>query len=233
MPDGGQKFIGVGIFTVPEAARLTGVPATSIRRWAFGDPRGQAGAPLIRQLPKLHGQDALGFYNLVEVLFLRDLTQQGVSWPTIRRAAEQARAVLHDDHPLATRRIFHTDGRGLFLEVANETGDRMLLDLLAGNYAMFEMLERSFTKSLSFDGPSGHASLWRPANDLERIVVDPARSFGRPIDHETGVPTDVLASALVAERGDAAQVARWWDVPQAAVEQAAEFEVRFGLRRAA
>ena len=68
---------------------------------------------------------------------------------------------------------------------------------------------------------------------LERVVVDPARNFGRPTDNDTGVPTDVLAAALVAEGGDAARVARWWGVPVEAVEQAAEFEVRFGLRHAA
>lgn len=233
MPDGGRSFVGVGVFTVPEAARLAGVPMASIRRWTFGDPRRDAAPALVRQLPRVDGQDALGFYNLVEVLFLRDLTRQGVSWPAIRRAAERAQQVLRDDHPLATRRIFHTDGRGLFLEVAGETGDRRLLDLLAGNYAMLEVLERSFTKALHFDAPGGHASLWRPVNDLERVVVDPARNFGRPTDHETGVPTDVLAAALVAEGGDAARVARWWGVPVEAVEQAAAFEVHFGLRRAA
>ena len=30
------KLVGVGLYTVPEAARLTKVPSPTIRRWLFG-----------------------------------------------------------------------------------------------------------------------------------------------------------------------------------------------------
>lgn len=227
VPDGGN-FIGVGLYTVPEAARLTRVSPSRIRRWVFG--RGGAAA-LERQLPPVEGQDALGFYNLVEALFIRDLSTQGVSWPTIRKAAERARDVIGDAHPFAAGRL-HTDGRSVFLEVAQETGDRQLLNLVDGNFAMLDVLERSFTRTVTFAGPEGRASEWRPEPDLD-VVLDPQRRFGRPIINGTGVPTDVLASALVAEKGNLERVARWWQVPAEAVRQAAEFEVRYGLRRAA
>ncbi len=228
MPDGGN-FVGVGLYTIPEAARLSGVAPSRIRRWVFG-PDGRT--PLFRQLPRLDGQDALGFYNLVEVLFVRDLIAQGVTWHSIRRAIELARAAMREDHPFAARKL-HTDGRTVFLEAANESGDRQLLNLIDGNFAMFDVLERSFLKTVTFDGPEGRANTWRPQETLDRIVVDPARSFGRPIDRDTGIPTDVLATALKSEKGDAERVARWWKVPVEAVHQAAEFEVRLGLRVAA
>ena len=95
------------------------------------------------------------------------------------------------------------------------------------------MLERTFRRSVRFGGANGQADEWRPDRSLGRVVVDPNRRFGQPIDDQTGVPTEVLANALKAEAGDAARVARWWDVPVEAVEQAAEFEARFGLRHAA
>lgn len=227
MPDGGD-FLGVGLYTVPEAARLARVSPSRIRRWVFG----RGGAPTLeRQLPPVEGQDALGFYNLVEALFIRDLSTQGVGWPTIRKAVERAREVIGDAHPFAVSRL-HTDGRDVFLEVAEETGDRQLLNLVNGNFAMLDVLERSFKRTITFDGPGGRASEWRPEPDLD-VVLDPRRRFGRPIVSGTGVPTDVLASALVAEKGNVERVARWWQVPAEAVRQAAEFEVRFGLRRAA
>ena len=81
MPDGGQ-IAGIGVFTVSEAARLTRVPATSVRRWVFG--RRQQRSVLSPELPAQDGQEALGFLNLVEVLFLRDLRAQGVRWATRR-----------------------------------------------------------------------------------------------------------------------------------------------------
>lgn len=228
MPDGGN-FVGVGLYTIPEAARLSGVAPARIRQWVYG----QGGAATLQpQLPPVGGQNAIGFYNLVEILYVRDLAAQGVTWRTIKKAAERARSVMQDTHPFAMRHL-HTDGRGLFLETAKETGDRQLLNLVDGNFAMLEVLERSFVRTIAFDGPGDRASTWQPLGNLDRIIVDPTRKFGRPIDRETGVPTDVLASALVAEQGNADRVARWWQVPVEAVQQAAEFEVRFGLRRAA
>ncbi len=228
MPDGAE-VAGLGVYTVPEAARLTRVPAQRIRRWVFG--RGGHAAVLPEHTAQ-EGQEALSFSNLIEVLFLQDLKEHGVSWPTLRKAAEMAQRVLQHAHPFATSR-FHTDGKTILLQTANETGDRHLIDLLSGNGAMYEVLERSFTHSVSFNGPEGIASEWRPDARAERVVVDPRRQFGRPIDRETGVPTDILADALKAENGDAARVASWWNIPIEAVEQAAEFEVRLGLRRAA
>ncbi len=230
MPDGGH-IVGVGVFTVPEAARLTRLPAARVRRWVFG--HGGKPAPLVRELPPQDGQDALGFLNLVEVLFLAELRKKGLRWSTIRRGAELARRVLGDDHPLATG-AFHTDGqRGFWLELAGETGDRCLIDLVDGNGAMLEVLEQSFRRFVEFDAPGDRASLWQPDPDLARVVVDPTRRFGQPIDRESGVPTEVLASALRAEGGDAGRVARWWDVPAEAVRQAAAFEERFAPRLAA
>lgn len=228
MPDGGN-YIGVGIFTVPDAARLSGVAANRVRRWVFG----RGGTAVIEpQLPRQDGRDAIGFYNLIEVLFIQDLTHQHVGFGTIRKLIEHARNSLNDAHPFAVKRL-HVSGREIFLETATETGDRHLLNLTNGNFAMLDVLERSFQRSIAFGGPDGRASEWRPYPNLDRIVVDPKRKFGRPIDSETGMPTDVLAASLVAEHNDAKRVARLWDVPLEAVLQAAEFEVNLGLRQTA
>jgi uncharacterized protein (DUF433 family) len=216
---------------VPEAARLTRVPAPRIRHWVFGKG-GQAA--LHPELPAQDGQEAIGFLNLIEVVFLRDLRAQGVSFGAIRRAAELAQQYLKRPHPFANGQFFvHTDGKNLLLQVVNETGDKSLVDLASGNGAWLQVLERSFTRSIRFEGSEGNASQWQPDASASRVVIDPQRKFGRPIDNETGVPTDILADALRAENGNAARVAKWWDVPIEAVEQAAEFEIRLGLRRAA
>ena len=230
MPDGAD-IVGVGIYTVPEAARLTRVPAPRIRHWVFGKG---GHAALDPELLPQDGQEAIGFLNLIEVLFLRELRAQGVSFGAIRKAAALARKYLNRPHPFANGQFFvHTDGKNLLLQVVNDTDDKSLVDLASGNGAWLQVLERSFTHSISFDGINGSASQWQPDPRAPRIVVDPQRQFGRPIDSETGVPTDVLADALRAENGNAARVAKWWKVPVEAVNQAAEFELRLGLRRSA
>ena len=228
MPDGAD-IVGVGVYTVPEAARLTRVPAPRIRHWVFGKG-GQAA--LHPELPPQDGQEAIGFLNLIEVLFLRELRAQGVSFGAIRKAAIIAQALLKRPHPFANRKLyFHTDGKNHLLQVISDTDDKSLIDLASGNGAWLQVLERSFTRSIRFEGIDGNASLWQPDPEASRVVVNPQRQFGRPIDNETGVPTDVLADALRAENGNAARVAKWWNVPVEAVDQAAEFELRLGLRR--
>jgi uncharacterized protein (DUF433 family) len=64
---------------------------------------------------------------------------------------------------------------------------------------------------------------WWPAGKEDRIVIDPRRQFGQPIDAETGVPTSVLATAATAE-GSVERAARAYRVPTAAVRRAVRFE---------
>jgi uncharacterized protein (DUF433 family) len=53
--------------------------------------------------------------------------------------------------------------------------------------------------------------------------VDPRRNFGQPTISTTGIPTRVLADS-VAGNGSIAEVARWFEVPDALVAEAVEFE---------
>ena len=62
-----------------------------------------------------------------------------------------------------------------------------------------------------------------PLGHDRRVVIDGARSFGKPIDDETGVPTYSLWGPVRA--GDPVErVAAWFDVPVQAVLDAVEYE---------
>ena len=228
MPDG-SNIIGRGVYPIATAAKLLRMPSARIRSWVYGNGSSPV---LVSDLPPESGQDALSFINLIEVLFLSELREQGISLQSIRAMIEQARKLMRTEHPFAIQQ-FHTDGKVIWIETAEATGDRRLVDLTDGNGAMLEVLERSFRKSVSFDQFTGQASQWRPSADQPRIILDPARRFGRPIDGGTGIPTEVLADALRAEGGDVARVAKLWEVPTDAVEQAAEFELWINRRVAA
>jgi len=58
----------------------------------------------------------------------------------------------------------------------------------------------------------------------QSVVVDPARSFGRPIVRR-GVPTEILAEAVKLE-GSVNAVALLYEVPRAEIRSALEFERR-------
>jgi hypothetical protein len=220
----------LGIYSVSDAARLTGVPSRQIRGWllGYGQRKGKAAAPpvLKRQHELREGELALGFLDLLEVDFLgrivRAAERQGrsPSWKAIRTAAETARRVLKNEHPFAVRRI-HTDGRRIFAEAQEETGDLALYDLVGDNFAIYDVLVDTFIASVSYEGDV--ARQWTPNTRYPRIVVDPHRSFGRPIELTSGAPADALFDAWRGEKGNSAKVAAFFGTDEAGVDQAVRF----------
>ena len=94
------RFIGRGVYSVPEAARLTGVPAKRIRRWTQGYEWGRFGLrrrtdPVVsNELSAEIGTAALDFADLVEIRFLNAFREHGVSWKTIKIASYRAKELL-------------------------------------------------------------------------------------------------------------------------------------------
>jgi len=63
-----------------------------------------------------------------------------------------------------------------------------------------------------------------------RVVLDPERRFGQPLDSETGVPTEAIRRAVTAGDGqDLKSVARWFEIPVEAVKAAMNFEKSLSL----
>lgn len=222
-----NTFLGVGIYCVPEASRLTGVSPSRIRRWLKGytfdyDGNQHESPPVWQgQMLSTEGSLALGFLDLMEIRFIDAFREHGVSWKTIRLAAERARELFNQTHPFCTKR-FKTDGRDIFAEVIHETGESDLLDVVKSQYAFKRILEPYLYKGLEFDE---HENLvrWRPLGKRSRIVIDPQRSFGQPVVEKEGVPTTVLAQAYRAEKA-IDRVARWYDVDRRSVREAIQYE---------
>jgi uncharacterized protein (DUF433 family) len=85
----------------------------------------------------------------------------------------------------------------------------------------FEFILSGLYEGLAWD-ESGEVLTWHPRSN--RVVLDPKRSFGEPIVEDEGVPTDILASAYVAEQSVGA-VAKWYEVDPQSVRDAVEFEL--------
>src|SRR4051812_24982697 len=108
----GTSFFGVGIYSIPDAARLTRVPSQRLRRWvkgySFRKPGGdtsQSPPVVTRQLPLIDGAVALGFLDLIEVRVVDAMLTRGISWKTIRSAHANAARIFQTSHPFATRRF--------------------------------------------------------------------------------------------------------------------------------
>ena len=222
----GQSLLGVGIYTVPEAARMTSVSPGRIRRWmkgyAFRVSQGRHVSPRLwtPELPEMDGVLAVSFRDMIEVRFVNFFRECGVSWPMLRRAAERAAEHVKSTHPFSTN-VFRTDGRRIFADQGSGAG-RSILDIVDKQHTITEIVAPFLYKGLVYEG-SNTPVRWFPLESSKRVVIDPQLSFGHPIVFPHGVPTSVLAGAASAAQ-NVAEVAGWYEVTVGEVEDAITYE---------
>lgn len=217
--------LGIGYYSAADADHLTGIPARRIRRWLLGYRyryRGEVrvSPPLWQsQLPFDDAHLELGFRDLIELRFVDAFTKAGLSLQIIRACMETARELAGDERPFSTAR-FRTDGRRVFLQVLDETGEPELLDLAKRQYEFNRVVEPSFRDIHLADGVPVY---WWPQVSKRTIVVDPQRQFGQPILVDYGVPTAVLHDAVAVE-GSIKRAAEVFEIPVKLVQDAVRFE---------
>ena len=228
------NLVGLGLYTPQEASQLLGVPALKIRRWVHGHKvKGRVYQPLWTPQIDL-GEDSvcLGFRDLMEVRVVDAFIKNGVTAQRVRAAIALARQLLGEGHPLSTNR-FRTDGRNIFYRIIDKDEHGVererLLDLFKKQYE-FKQIVDPLLKTIDFDG-EGNPRVWWPAGRTAKVVVDPSRAFGKPIDVESSVPTNVLAAAAKLDGFKSTAMA--YDVPITSVRRAVEFESSLDERLAA
>lgn len=224
MQPGPYELVGIGLYTVNDAAQLLKTPARTIRRWMAGYDYAHEGER--RNVPPLWRPDIgliadqldLSFRDLMELRFVRAFVGMGLDLRVVRSCMELARECVGSDRPFSSGR-FRTDGKTIFLESLDRLGEPSLIDLRKKQYAFKTVIERTFR---DLDVEQDVVRRWRPLGGKDSIVVDPARSFGQPVAAQFGVPTIVLAEAVEAE-GSVARVAAVYEVDQAVVRDAVRF----------
>ena len=220
------NLLETGIYTVPDAARLTGVSPWRIRRWLKGyefkvkDGRHRSPAVWNSQIDPLDDHVALGFLDLLEVRCVDAFISAGVNWKTLRQVHDRAHKLVGHTHPFCTNR-FATDGRTIFMEVREKSGELTLWDM-RDVQRVFDRVIRPFLKNIEFDSDRVPRRWW-PRGKVHLVALDPRRSFGQPIIFRDGVPTSALAQS-VAANGSLDEVARWFEIPAASVREAVEYE---------
>ena len=215
----GRSYLGVGLYSLPEAARLARMPVSTLRRWAgeYRSPtngRPSAPMPLVRREdPDLIAQGLLTFSELIALLLIRRLRQAGVPLTAIRALAQQAAVALRTSHPFATR-LFYSDPPPL--HASKNDAERAF----PGSAAQLAL--ESFAGQLDY-GEDGMVRAYWPLGRGRRVVLDPARAFGQPIDPVSGVPARALAGMSAAGE-TIEEIARWYRVAPEAVQDAILFE---------
>ncbi len=186
-------LLNAGLYTVPEAARLTRVSVGKIRRWLKGydlkrgdrvshsDPVWQG------ELRPIENKLALSFRDLLKLRFVERSSRWRELADHAARARESSGAIA--DHPSVLLESYFTDGRSILLRQGKEDSDEILINL-ANNQAESARLVEPFRKELEF---SGSDIVWWPLGRDRNIIVDPKRDFGQPTVVRSGVPSQVLA----------------------------------------
>jgi uncharacterized protein (DUF433 family) len=222
-----SAYIGSGIYTVAEASRLTGVDTRKIMRWLRGyEYHNRTGAGAIG--PVFHsdysavkGKVALSFLDMVEVRFVASFRQHGVSWRAIRIASQKAAELLDTGHPFSMRK-FLTDGKTIIARIAEEQNDFELIDLVTDQYQFEKIITPLLYESLDFS-KRDTATRWWPLGKKRSIVIDPERSFGKPILDRYNIPTSTIAVSYIGNRSYS-KTAKWFEIDVHAVKDAVEFE---------
>lgn len=217
--------IGVGSYTAPEAARLLRTSPRNVNRWLRGysyrrDGEDRHVPPLWQpQIKRDDNHLEIGFRDLIELRFVKAFVDEGVGLFAVRNCLEYARTCVNDMRPFSTQR-FRTDGRTIFLESIEQSGETRMIDLKKRQYVFRDVIARTFR---DLDIEADAVVRWRPFGGKQSIVIDPTRAFGQPIASGYGVPTIALAQAVEAE-GSVEDVARLFEVPTAVVRDAVHFE---------
>jgi uncharacterized protein (DUF433 family) len=219
-----SNLLNAGLYTVPEAARLTRVSVGKIRRWLKGYDfkSGQSvrhsNAVWQGEIPPLENKLALSFRDLLELRFVDAFIRAGVSWRTMRRAHAMAQRELRTTHPFCSNRIA-TDGKNILMRQAEEDSDAALINLVTDQHEFSRIVE-AFLKELEF---SGDEIIWWPLGKQRQIIIDPKRNFGQPTAARSGVPSQVLARSVKANASEKL-VAKWYEVQREEICDAVEFE---------
>jgi hypothetical protein len=210
--------LGVGLYSLVEAARLLATPRRTLARWVEGYVQELRGGTK-RYDPVIEREDEalLTFGDLVELLYVRDFRSGGVPLTQIRDVSAKFRRMWHTPYPLATKR-FSTDGRSLLIQEGDEWKHALTGQMLA----FFEELGRQVVHVGDL------ASEWRPLGRERAVVLHPDRSFGKPIEDRSGAHTFLLFRAI---EGGAplGEVAWWYDTTPDAVADSVAYERSLSL----
>ncbi len=220
------EILSKGIYTVPDAARLSRVSSRRIRYWLKDMGSEEENEPVHNRLWQGQHQPiddklALGFYDLQEVRFIDAFLKAGVSWHTLRMTHDVARSRYLTEHPFCIRQ-FVTDGKYILELLEQQSPAGVKYEEILHSQRVFSAVVEPFLKELEFS-PNSRLLRWWPLGMDRQVVLDPQCQFGQPVTALDNISTEVLFQAVQAEQS-IDDVAGWFEVDRRSVQDAVDFE---------
>jgi uncharacterized protein (DUF433 family) len=214
-------------YAISEAAGYLQLPTSTLRSWLLGQRNYDAHRaarffkPVIDIADLKHKQ--LSFINLVEAFVLAGIRRDHeVPLPKVRRALDYVRRSFGTRRPLAEEQ-FETDGADLFVEKygalvgVSQEGQLQMREMIRDRLKRVRRDLKGLPEKLILF-PAAEAGEGRAD-----VVIDPKRSFGRPVLDGLGVRTTVVFERFMA--GENVEIlARDYAVPAQAVQDAIRCE---------
>jgi uncharacterized protein (DUF433 family) len=229
-----SPFVGIGLYSPVQVAQIlrlersaSTLTANKTRDWAVGRVR-RVKPVFTRQIRETDPDDATGtltFRDMMEVLWIATLRDCGMPLQSVRIISDRLRALLGAPNPLTVAQVW-TDGARVYADtIAGNGASRetkvAVRDLLDRQYQIRDIVEPFLIDKIEFEG--NRPVRYFPVSGSRRIVLDPARRFGRPHVSGHGIETWALYDCARAE-GSAAAASDWYEVPLDDVLAACAYE---------
>ena len=192
------------LFAAREAAIVLNVPPSTFQTWVRGyerhdrESRTSVSKPLVTAVDAVPGGPNIPFIGLVEGLALAAFRRAGVPMQRIRPALEHLEKEIGLRHALASDRLY-ADGAEVLFDYGRDASKESLAQLVVvrNQQRVFAPIVEQYLRHITY-GPDHWAIRVRlPAYEKTPVIVDPKRSFGRPVIQRARVPVEEL-------------VDRWW-----------------------
>ena len=218
-------------YSATMAGRLVGLRPERVRRWLQGYQRAYLNGPdgekrISHISPVVCREDDCevsyaSFLDLIDLLFVKQFLDHGISLQKVRKALAEAKEILGDSH-FAKKRFFN-DGRKIYLQVKDKRPEA-LLELLSGGQWSIPSIIKQTSYQIDFNEVSEFAERWYPPGVNNLIVLDPRISFGAPTIVKRGIPTANIFDLYNAENKNIDKVSSWMELKNYEIESAINFE---------
>jgi hypothetical protein len=139
--------LGHGVYSLPEAARLTRLKPQRVREWFRAQASGRARRPIFRSdYAPVDGDRAISFHDLIELFVAGRLRDHGVSLQTLRKVHKQLQVDLQTRHPFGRREVL-TRGGHVFTFGLDGRGEEEMIEILSRQRVFPEILLPFFAKN--------------------------------------------------------------------------------------
>ena len=212
-----QKFLGNGIYTIPEAALYARVSPAMMNRWLFGTEKGRS---VIE--PQFGKQDKIvSFLDLIQTLAIREIRlQRQVPLLKFRQAIRTAKDRLGLTHPFARQHCTYLMGEDLIIRPPGNDDEFVEASGKHQGQRLFPFVEM-YLENLTFsnDGLANKYQIY--TSNGVAILMSPDHRFGEPL-LPSGYTAMAIWESIIAE-GSIERAAKVYGIPKEEAEASYKF----------